>query len=149
MRAGQGSPPKLRSEAWLLRGISSVPGHQALTLDHLAFTANGPGTAWPWQLRKLERHLRTPGLAGRIDAGETVLVLDAPLTELSVTFPWYDFSSGLRVGYRDASLRFSFGRPPNAPDGRRGVAAALHEIASMRSAGKAWSAALQRHRGSR
>jgi|SRR5687767_1462971 len=149
MRGGQAQPSRLRSEAWLLRGISSVPGHLALTPDRLTFIADGPGTAWRWQLRKLERHLRTPGLAARIDAAKTILVLDAPLAELSVTFPWYYFSGGLKVGYRDASLRFSFGRPPNTAEGRRGVAAGLHEITSMRSVGKAWSAALQRHPGSR
>ena len=147
MVAAHRSPSNLRSAAWLLRGISSIPGHLALTPGRLAFRASGPGTAWPWQLRKLEAQLRTPSLAARIDAGDAVL-FDAPLTEVSATFPWYSFLGGLTIAYRDASLRFSFGRPPNSPDARRGAAAMLDEIASMRSVGKAWSVALQRHPGS-
>ena len=145
------STTRLRSTAWLLRGISSVPGQLELARGRLSFTSTGTGTAWPWQLRKLERDVGKPGLATRIDSGQASPVFDAPLDGVLVTFPWYYFSGGLKVRVGTTPLRFSLGTPPNTrmpvdrSDPLEAIPRAIEEmrdIGSMRAAGKAWKMAL-------
>lgn len=142
----------LRTDAWLLRGISSIPGTLALAENRLRFTASGYGTAWPFQLRTLERVAARPGLAHRLDADETALVFDLPLGEVrDVSFPWYYFSGGVKLTARGVRYRFSFARPANTrtPPNRehalevaRTVGSAASEISRARRNGEAWKAAL-------
>lgn len=132
--------------------ISSLPSTLALAEDCLRFTASGHGTAWPFQLRSLERCAARPGLAHRLDADETALVFDLPLSEvLAVSFPWYYFSGGIKLTVRGTRYRFSFARPANThtPADRgnvgevaRTVTGTASEIARARRNGRAWRAAL-------
>ena len=131
---------QLTTAAWLLRGISSIPGQLKLSGGRLSFKAQGSGSAWKHQLRKLERHARQPGLADRLDGDQAALVFDLPLAELSVKFPWYYFSGGLIVKSAGSNYRFSFGRPSDGPGGR--ALEQLQQIGTMRALGKAWKAAL-------
>ena len=139
------------SQAWLLRGISSIPGELELSRGRLSFTAMGIGTAWGWQLRKLERVTGKSGLANRIDSGKDALVFDAPLADIKITFPWYYFSGGLVVQMNQHRYKLSLGRPSNTRFPTRGDVAGsvrrageeLEELGSMRRAGKAWQQALK------
>ena len=147
---------QLQSEAWLLRGISSIPGVLKLSRGRVSFTASGSGTAWGWQLRKLERLAGKSGLADRIDAGENALVFDAPLADVQIGFPWYYFGGGLIVQLADVRYKLSLGRPANTRLPTDSVAGALgraagefKEVGHMRSAGKAWKAALTQEQGTR
>jgi len=144
-----GATNKLRSQAWLLRGISAIPGELGLSGDALSFTVHGAGSAWDWQLRKLERHARTTRFASLVRSGSHALLFDAGLREIDITFPWYYFSGGLVVKTSDDTYKLSFGRPANSP--RAGVhrdsshaLAELGEVASMRKIGKLWREALVR-----
>ena len=149
-------PVVISSTAFLLRGISSIPGELTLTqAGRLSYVANGgPGSAWGWQLRKIERQAGRSGLAKRIDDGDDdAVVFDVPVASVAVRFPWYYFSGGLVVTLAGVQYRFSLGTPANmqfptnrgdieAVAGR--VQAELSEVATMRLAGKAWKAALSR-----
>lgn len=135
----------MRTDAWLLRGISSIPGTLALVDDRLRFTASGHGSAWPFQLRTLERHAARPGLARRLDAGKTALVFDVPLGEVrDVAFPWYYFSGGVKMTVHGARYRFSFIRP-NGSLAPGGADYAESEMSRARRNGRAWQAALPGH----
>ena len=145
-------PASLRTDAWLLRGISSIPGTLTLAENRLRFTASGHGTAWPFQLRTLERVAARPGLARRLDADETALVFDLPLGEVrDVSFPWYYFSGGVTLTARGVRYRFSFIRPndtlapanaEHATEGTRPGGRAPSEMSRARRNGRAWKAAL-------
>jgi hypothetical protein len=147
------TPPLISSTAFLLRGISSIPGELKLTHDgRFSFIANcGAGTAWGWQLRRIERETRRPGLAKQIDDGEDTLVFDVPLSAVAIKFPWYYFSGGLVAKVEGVRYRFSLGTPANMrmPTNRMDIGAAadrveteLSEVATMRRAGKAWQSAI-------
>jgi hypothetical protein len=145
----------LSSEAWLLRGTSSVPGQLRLSAGQLSFVAQETGTAWRWQLKKLERVAGRPGLADQIDAGQKATVFDVPVSELEVEFPWYYFTGGVIVSFAGARYRISFGRPSNTrlPVDRSDPVEAgtrvleeAKEIRTMRTTGRAWKAALQQAR---
>lgn len=156
-RSGPQDPPSqpasLRTDAWLLLGISSIPGSLALAENRLRFTASGYGTAWPFQLRALERRADRPGLARRLEADDPTLVFDLPLGEVrDVSFPWYYFSGGVKLTAGGVRYRFSFARPANtrAPADRehafemaRTVGRAASEIAGARRSGEAWKAVLR------
>lgn len=135
-------PPRFASDAWLLRGISSLPGELKLAHGRLAFIASGSGSCWGWQLRKLERQAGKPGLADRIDAGENARVFELPLADVKARFPWYYFSGGLVLHTPQGFYKLSFGQPANtrAPGahalGR--AAAELGTVRSMRTVGQAW-----------
>jgi hypothetical protein len=142
---------QLITDAWMLRGISSIPGQLRLAAGRLTFTALNTGTAWKWQLHRLEREMRSPGLADRIDAGERTLVFDFPVEHLHISFPWYYFTGGMKLGFEGRKLRISFGRPPNTRmpvnrfhvnEIRARTASELKEIRAMRGAGSAWKEAL-------
>jgi len=134
------APVSLQSAAWLLRGLSSLPGQLALTYGRFAFTAAGSGTAWPWQLRRLERAAQQPGLAARLAAGDKALVFDLPVAPLRVRFPWYYFTGGLTIQGNATVYRFSFGPPanPRLP---------VDRAEGWAVGGRAWQAALRRHQG--
>jgi hypothetical protein len=147
------APPLISSTAFLLRGISSIPGELKLTKEgRLSFVANcGAGTAWGWQLRKIERETRRPGLAKRIDVGDDTVVFDVPLSTVAIEFPWYYFSGGLIATVDGVRYKFSLGTPANMrmPTNRADIGAVtdrveteLSEVAAMRRAGKAWQAAI-------
>ena len=145
------NPVEMSSQAWLLRGISSVPGQLELANGHLRFTALGPGSMWKWKLEKLERETCQPGLAERMNNGECTTVFDAPLSDVETEFPWYYFSGGLKLRAGPLHYRFSFGQPSNTrmPISKSNVLKAgiraaeeLTEAVDARRAGKAWKRAL-------
>ena len=144
---------RLRSEAWLLRGISSIPGELALKNETLSFTALNIGSAWPWQLQKLERQMEMPGIAEAIDRGERTLVFSWPASEIEAWCPWFYFGGGIKLKRQDLVLRLSFGAPANTQSLQRRVdpiAAAeivggtIGQVQAMRSLGALWQAALMR-----
>ncbi len=102
---------QLSTKAWLVRGISMVPGELKLAEGRLCFTAFGHGQLWKWQLNNLERDTRQPGLARQMDAGESAVVFDYPLNVLEVDFPWYFFSVGLKVRANGIQYRFNLAGP--------------------------------------
>jgi len=144
---------KLRTEAWLLRGISSLPGELALMNGTLTYFVAGTGSAWPWQLRKLERLLGVSGLEGGVDTGRRVKLFSEPVAGVRAWCPWYYFGGGIKIAVRGVTLRFSFGTPANMKVRRRhlGAGGALQDVADnlgeivlMRSRGKLWQKALQK-----
>ena len=144
-----GRAPRLRTEAWLVRGLSAIPGELVLDRDGIAFLATGPGSAGPRALRTLERQLRSPWRvadAGHGHAGAQLF--HWPLRRVSVQVPWYYFSGGLKLGHGGVVLRFSFGRPGNMELARDLASAwdALRTVHAMRRCGKAWLHALERAR---
>jgi hypothetical protein len=138
----------LRTDAWLLRGISSIPGELALRGGSLVFTAFNTGSAWPWQLRKLEREVGASGIAAKIDAGERTTVFRWPVAEVDSDCPWYYFGGGLRLRRGGVVLKFSFGRPANTRSNTLAdLGDNLAELSSMRKRGRMWQSALEKSRG--
>lgn len=132
----------LQTEAWLLRGISSLPGMLALANGRLSYTAFGCGSFWPGQLRRLEEDTGRPGLAQRLDDGEQAILFDAPLADVQdIHFPWFYFSGGVRLTVNGARYRFGFDRPVNSR-ATIDVADLIGEVARAQDSGKAWKAAL-------
>jgi hypothetical protein len=95
------------SEAWLCRGISTVPGELKLEDGRLSYTAFGFGTILWFQRGKLEREAHQPGLADRMRRGENSVVFDARMTDVETEFPWYD-PGGLRIRVGEAKYRIVF-----------------------------------------
>lgn len=138
--------------AWLLRGISSIPGELKLADGRLSFKAFGFGTFWRFQLNRLERETGQPGLSERLDNGETALVFHCPLKDVDVCFPWYYFSGGLVIRLDGINYKFSFGRPANTSTSslNKNVLQAmnnLREVGNMRQTGKAWRKAIASSKG--
>ncbi|HMN78451.1 MAG TPA: hypothetical protein PKA20_00855 [Burkholderiaceae bacterium] len=134
----------LRTEAWLLRGISSIPGELVLRGGVLSFSARSTGSAWPWQLRKLERSLGAPGFAGALEKGYRRTLFQWPVRSVRFWVPWYYFGGGIKVSRDGLVLRLSFGRPANTRASNLASAFAnLKEVAVMRRRGKLWLAALE------
>ncbi|MCA0374232.1 MAG: hypothetical protein LCH84_01100 [Gemmatimonadetes bacterium] len=137
---------RLRTAAWLLRGISSIPGELRLERGVLVFTATGAGTLWPFQWRRLARALRRPTLSPPAH-GETAVDLFAwPVEAVRVTAPWYWFGGGLVVRHEGIRLRISFGRPVAPAEGLGEAADQVREVRLMRQRGRQWVAALERAR---
>lgn len=135
---------RLRTDAWLLRGISSIPGELVLQGGSIAFISRSGGSAWPWQLAKLERLLGVAGFAKAVEAGNRFQLFQWPVAEVAVVVPWYYFGGGMKLGRNGQRLRFSFGAPANA---RRDLASAvddLRAVGSMRSRGKLWATAIEK-----
>lgn len=140
---------KFKSMAWLLRGISSIPGELKLADGRLSFKAFGFGTFWKFQLERLERETGQPSLAERLDNGETAMVFHFSLNDVDVRFPWYYFSGGVVITVEGTKYKFSFGRPANSGSNAlsKNVLQAmndLREAGNMRQTGKAWRKALGR-----
>ena len=160
----------LSTEAWLLRGLSQIPGTLTLKNGVLSFTTLNTGSAWPWQLRKLERdyfemreqvvterealrklerELGERGLAAAIDAGKPTRVFEWKVCDLEAQMPWYEFGGGLRVSRGQVKLRLSFGEPASnevVADPIRRLAHAVaqwRQVGIMRGRGRQWAAALE------
>jgi len=134
---------RLRTDAWLLRGISTVPGELILQGQLLSFVVSGTGSAWPWQLRTLERDLAVSGLAASVEAGELTQAFKWSVPDLRVSVPWYYFSSGINVEHLGCRLRFSFGAPARNGRSPGDMVANLREVRTMRARGRLWLAALR------
>ena len=133
---------ELRTAAWLLRGISSLPGELRLSSGTLSFIACGSGSAWPGQLRKLAALLGTEPLGAAFDAGTFVELFSWPVADISVFQPWYYFGGGMKVRRDDIVLRVSFGRQVGARGGPDQGGADLRQLATMRARGRLWASAL-------
>ena len=147
----------LRSEAWILRGLSSIPGELVLRGGRLSFKAEGIGSAWPWQLRKLGEAVGSERLAARLESGDRAQVFDWPLKDTHWWFPWHYFSGGMKIRRGGVVLRLSFGKPANmrlpmrvpgipAPGALHQLPAILKDAGTMRGLGGAWREALSRTR---
>lgn len=133
-----------------MRGLSGIPGELILARGVLRFEAHGTGSAWAWQLRKLERELRAPGLAAAIERGERCRVFEWPPTAARAWALLYCFGGGIRLRCAGTVLSFSFGRPASL--GLRTQANGFGAIAeirkqvdavrSMRGRGRRWLSAL-------
>ncbi|MEZ5653021.1 MAG: hypothetical protein R3E87_21010 [Burkholderiaceae bacterium] len=141
---------RMRGEAWLLRGISSIPGELILQGGSLRWIGHGSGSAWPWQLRKLERAFSTPGFARALLDDRAATLFVVPTRAVAVHWPWYTFGGGFTLHVNGVSLRISLGRPANTRLRPPGAAAgaALGDavgqwrlVGAMRTRGKAWKAA--------
>ncbi len=132
----------LSTKAWLLRGISSIPGRLTLGGGRLSFTAFGPGNLWPSQLRKLERDAGRKGLATRLSNDERTVVFEVPRSDVQkVSFPWYYFSGGAKLTLNGVRFRFGFDKPANTRMTSEG-GDLVGEIFRARRSGKAWKAVL-------
>lgn len=136
--------PRLRTAAWLLRGISSLPGVLSLANNRLTFTAFGSGNFWPGQLRQLEADTGRAQLAQRLESDQRSILLDVPLDEVeAIRFPWYYFSGGVKLTVGGVRYRFGFDRPANTMPSHD-VVGNINEITRGRQSGKAWRKALGR-----
>lgn len=133
---------RLRTDAWLLRGVSSIPGELRLAAGTVSFTCSGTGSAWPFQLRRLGRALAQPTLAESLEAGRAFQLFRWPVAQVHATVPWYYFGGGIRLRHQGIELRFSFGRPASGSRSLAAAAAELEEVRSMRSRGRLWAKAL-------
>ncbi len=133
---------RLRTDAWLLRGISSIPGELRLANGRLSFTSSAFGSAWPFQLRKLGRLLDQPSLAKSLEEGKTFQLFQWSADQVQSTVPWYYFGGGIKLRHQGIHLRFSFGRPTSGGHNLATAVADLKELGTMRSRGKLWSKAL-------
>lgn len=133
---------RLRTDAWLLRGISSIPGELRLSNGTLSFTSSRFGSAWPFQLRKLGQLLDQPSLAKSLEEGKPLQLFQWRADQVQSTVPWYYFGGGIKLRHQGVQLRFSFGRPTSGGHNLATAAADLKELGTMRSRGKLWSKAL-------
>jgi hypothetical protein len=147
----------LTSEAWILRGLSSIPGELMLRGGRLSFTAWGTGSAWPWQLRKLGAEVGSSRFSARIESGDRAQLFDWPLEDTRWWFPWHYFGGGMKIRRGDAQLRLSFGMPANmrlpvripglpTPGSLLHVPGMLKDAGAMRGLGARWRDALSRAR---
>ncbi len=131
----------MESPAWLLRGISALPGRLRLVEGRLSFTALGTGSAWGWQLRQLGRQAASPRLGQELASGRPALVFDDDLAQLAIRSPWYWFGGGIIVASSRGSFRLAFG-PPVGSDGGDGYCE-LAKIEPMRMLGARWRSVLR------
>lgn len=134
--------PDLCTPAWLLRGISSIPGELRLSSATVSFVAHGSGNTWPAQLRRLASLLGRPPFGAALEEGRSVEVFAWPVGEVAVAQPWYFFGGGLKLRRRGVGLRISFGRPAGGARSPGEALAEFREAAAMRARGKLWAAAL-------
>ncbi|MGB4860373.1 MAG: hypothetical protein WBP11_13745 [Dokdonella sp.] len=129
VRGGSSSSP-----AWLLRGISSVPGELRLRSAQLSFVAEGRGSAWDWQLNKLAHTACDVDFFDKVRSGDRATLFNEPLAQVAVRFPWYTFSGGLIVTTRRQVYRLSFGQPASSSV----TSDELGTVSTMRRVGKHW-----------
>ena len=132
----------LHSDAWLMRGISSVPRELHLNSATLSFTAFGTGSAWPFQLRKLGAQLHRPSLVEALDRGRPVQLFAWPVGEVVWSTPWFYFGGGIDLKRGRVGLRISFGTPVGVLGDPDRVLAGFREMGAMRALGGLWAAAL-------
>lgn len=133
---------RLRTDAWLLRGISSIPGELRLSAGTLTFTCSGTGSAWPFQLRALGRVMGRPSLAESLEDGQPFQLFRWPVDQVHAAVPWYYFGGGIKLRHQGIRLRFSFGRPASNGRNLAAAAAELREVGDMRRRGRLWQQAL-------
>ncbi len=133
---------RLRTDAWLLRGISSIPGELRLANGKVSFTSSAYGSAWPFQLRKLGQLLDQPSLAMALEEGKTFQFFQWQAEQVQSSVPWYYFGGGIKVRHQGILLRFSFGRPTSGGHNLATAVSDLKELGAMRSRGKLWAKAL-------
>lgn len=128
------------SRAWLLRGVSTLPGRLRLAGGSVQFTATGTGSAWDWQLRKLDRLAVTTDFSQRLQLGQAAVLFRERLENLMITSPWYYFQGGLLVHSARGTWRISFGPPARstADESLAAVGGELRTVADMRRTGKHW-----------
>ena len=132
----------LHTDAWLLRGISSIPGELSLRSEVLSFTASGSGSAWPFQLRTLGELFQQPALQTELNAGLTISLFAWPVREISASMPWYYFSGGITLQRRGVRVRLGFVRPVDAGRIPGRALAGLAEVGAARECGKLWASTL-------
>ncbi len=132
-------PRALMTMAWMLRGISTIPGLLILRGGRVSFESADSGSAWGFQLRRIARRQGRPDFSAILLDGEQVEIFNEPLSEVEIIFPWYYFMGGVKVKTRLDCYRFSFGPPTNRLEGMVG----LSYISIMRAAGREWKAALE------
>lgn len=122
---------ELRSQAWLLRGITgSTEGLLELHDGRLSFTMTGV-------------YYGMPGTRGDKRGDETGRVFEAPLAEVSeVKFPWYSFGLLVKFNVRNDSYRVSFMRPGNTTLGTTKDAVNMMKGSTWRTA-KRWKQILK------
>lgn len=131
----------MHSDAWLLRGVSSIPGRLLLEHGHIRFVVSSSGTAWPWQLRKLARQLATTWPGDGDGRARDAELFRWPLDGVRAWAPRYYFSGGIRLAHAGRVLRFSFGRPVDA-EARGEELDVYREVDRMRATGLQWRATL-------
>ncbi len=128
---------RLRTDAWLLRGISSIPGELRLATGKLSFTSSAYGSAWPFQLRKLGQLLAQPSLAKALEEGKTFQFFQWQAEQVQSSVPWYYFGGGIKLRHQGIHLRFSFGRPTSGGHNLATAVSDLKKLGTMRSRGQA------------
>ncbi len=126
------------SPAWLLCGISSVPGELKLGGSVLSFTAHGTGSAWDWQLKKLERRSGASEFMNILKDGGHAVLFREPVIGIRSRSPWYYFSGGLVLQIRQQTYKVSFGQPASSSISQNEV----QTIRTMRRVGRQWIRAL-------
>ena len=105
------SVQNLSSEARYCRGIV---GEWKLEDGRLSYTARREFRDFGllrFQRFKLERDAHQPGLADRMGRGEKCVVFDARITDVEAEFPWYSFTSGIKIRVGGAKYYFVFSTP--------------------------------------
>jgi hypothetical protein len=127
------------TRAWLLMGLTgSAPGVLQVVYGRLIYAVHGRGALTDGQLRRLEDKVGRPGLADELDDGARIILLDVPLDEVGrVSFPWYYFGGGMRLGVDGVRFRFSFVRPQNTHE-----VPGIMAVPATRATGRSWQAAL-------
>ena len=129
---------EFKSKAWLLWGLTgNLPGSMSYQKGRLTYRAHGVGTLWNRQLQKLEEQVDQPGIAERLNNAQTTVILNVPVNEMRVWFPWYYFSGGMKVHTGGTTYRFSFARPND-----RSATFGGAKISSARQIGKTWQSLL-------
>ena len=134
---------RLCTQAWLLRGISSIRGELQLRAGEVSFRVFDSGSAWPWQLRKLERVQGCAGMTAAIEAGEGACLFRWSVREVQAWCPWYYFGGGIKLRRGDVVLRLSFGASAGAGDGTLQGLDTFEQVRDMRRIGALWRDALQ------
>ena len=132
----------LHSEAWLMRGVSSIPGELRLGSPTLSFTATGIGSAWPFQLRKLAAQLHRPIPVEALELGQPVQLFAWPVRELVPSAPWFYFGGGINLRRGHLKLRIGFGKPVGVIGDPGGALTGLRGLGAMRELGALWASAL-------
>lgn len=126
------------SPAWILCGISSVPGELKLSGSVLSFIAHGTGSAWDWQLKKLERRSGASGFMNILKEGGHAVLFREPVIGICSGSPWYYFSGGIVLQIRRQTYKVSFGQPASSSISQNEV----QTIRTMRRVGMQWIHAL-------
>ncbi len=125
--------PCLRTEAWLLRGLfASIPGELILANGAIGFIARDTGSAWPSQLRALERQLDKPGLAAAIGLGQPSRCFHWRVDAVDARVPRHYFGGGIRLRHAGIVLSFGFARPANLEARRDGLGEVRRQLAAVR-----------------